>query len=51
MGIRPGFCLDVFGLNIFVMVLYSFTDYALKVYWIIPIYGAYKIWTTVGPYL
>ena len=50
-GITPGFCLDVFGFNILIMVAYCFTSSALKLFWLIPIYAVYKIWITVGPYL
>ena len=49
-GVKPGICFDVFGLNLFIMVFYSFTSKALYVYYIIPIYAVYKIWNMVGPY-
>ena len=51
MGVTPGFCLDVFGFNLLVMIGYSFTSMALKLYYLIPIYGIYKAWVTVGPYM
>ena len=51
MGVTPSFCLDVFGFNLFVMVSYSFTNKALKIYYLVPIYGLYKAWVTLGPYI
>ena len=44
-------CLDIFGFNIMVMVAYSFTNSALKIYYLVPIYAVYKIWVTVRPML
>jgi len=31
--------------------LYSFFSWALYLYWIAPIYGAYKLVSLVGPYI
>merc|ERR1711924_427844 len=50
MGVTPGFCLDVFGFNLFIMISYSFTDRALKLFYLVPIYAVYKAWITVKPY-
>ena len=51
MGVTPSFSLDVFGFNLFIMIAYSFTDKALKIYYLVPIYAVYKAWITAGPYI
>ena len=47
-GAGPGYALDIFGVNLFTQFAYSFTNKALWIYWIIPIYAAYKIWGLVS---
>ena len=51
LGVTPGFCLDLFGFNLLVMVSYCFTNKALKLYYLVPLYALYRLYKTVGPYL
>ena len=50
MGVKPQFWLDAFGLNILINLLYCFWSGALKIYWIVPAYGVYKLVSFVGPF-
>ena len=50
MGIKPHFWLDAFGLNVLINVLYCFTNWALKIYWVVPAWGLYKLISFVGPF-
>ena len=43
LGVMPGYCLDIFGTNLFTQFIYSFSNKGLYIYWIIPIYAAWKI--------
>ena len=49
-GTKSGIGLDLFGVNILVMVLYSYSNKALKIYWIVPLYALYKFVNFVRPY-
>ena len=50
MGIKSGIGLDLFGVNLLVMLAYSFTNKGLYIYWIVPIYAIYKIVKFLQPY-
>ena len=43
LGVMPGYCLDIFGTNLFTQFIYSFSNKGLYIYWIIPAYAAWKI--------
>ena len=45
MGVKPGFGLDLFGVNLLAMFAYSFTNDGIKVYYIVPVYALYKTLT------
>ena len=51
MGVTPKWWLDAFGLNVLIQFLYCFFEWPLKLYWIIPLYGVYMIWSFVAPFL
>ena len=50
MGIKPGFCLDLFGVNIAAMSVYCVSNQGLQLFWIVPIYGVYKIAVLIQTY-
>ena len=43
MGVTPGYCLDIFGVNLLAQVVYSFTNKGLWIFWLIPLYAIYSI--------
>ena len=43
LGVTPGYCLDIFGTNLFTQLVYSFSNKGLYIFWIIPIYAIWKI--------
>ena len=51
LGVKPGYTLDLFGLNLFIQFMYCFTGFALYLYWLAPIYAIYQIVNLVGPYI
>ena len=47
LGVSPGYCLDVLGINLVAQFVYSFSRYGLYIFWIIPVYAIWKIGTLV----
>ena len=43
LGIKPGYVLDILGVNLLAQTLYCFTSKGLWLYWAIPAYAAYKV--------
>ena len=46
MGVKPGIGLDLFGVNLLAMLIYSFSNEGIKVYYLVPVYAGYKLLNT-----
>ena len=47
LGVRPAMAIDLFGLNTLVIIVYSYTNKGLHLYWVAPLYGGYKVFMLV----
>ena len=47
-GVRPAMMIDVLGVNLFTQFVYSFTNYGIYIFWIVPIYAVWKFGSMVA---